>query len=156
MSTAEVDATAKAASGAGEPALIVDGLTTSIRIDRQWFDAVRDVSFAVHPRETLASSASPAAARAVTALSIMGLLPAGVGRIVAAASRFDGVDLTAASAATAQAMRGDRIAMIFQEPMTSLNPVLHVGYQIAEVARAASRHERARRRAGARSSCWSW
>jgi oligopeptide/dipeptide ABC transporter ATP-binding protein len=115
-----------------EPALIVAGLTTSIRIDRRWFDAVRDVSFAVHPRETLALVGESGCGKSLTALSVMGLLPAGVGRVASGRITVDGVDMTAASAATAQAMRGDRIGMIFQEPMTSLNPVLPIGFQIAE------------------------
>jgi oligopeptide/dipeptide ABC transporter ATP-binding protein len=62
----------------------------------------------------------------------MGLLPEGVGRVSAGRITVDGTDMTAASTAEAQAMRGDRIGMIFQEPMTSLNPVLPVGFQIAE------------------------
>ena len=78
------------------------------------------------------SSASRAAARVLTALSVMGLLPAGVGRISSGRIMVDGVDMTAADEAGRQAMRGDRIGMIFQEPMTSLNPVLPVGFQIAE------------------------
>ena len=113
---------------------------------------MRDVSFAVHPRETLALVGESGCGKSLTALSVMGLLPAGVGRISGGRITVDGVDMTAASAATAQAMRGDRIGMIFQEPMTSLNPVLPIGFQIAESLVAASRHERARRRAGARSS----
>ena len=127
----------------GRAALVVAGLTTSIRIDRQWFDAVRDVSFEVHPRETLALVGESGCGKSLTALSVMGLLPAGVGRISSGRITVDGVDMTAASAATAQAMRGDRIGMIFQEPMTSLNPVLPIGFPDRRVAGPASRHERA-------------
>jgi peptide/nickel transport system ATP-binding protein len=130
--TAATDALPNAVASAEKPALIVDGLTTSIRIDRQWFDAVRDVSFAVHPRETLALVGESGCGKSLTALSVMGLLPAGVGRISSGRITVDGTDMTAASAAAAQAMRGDRIGMIFQEPMTSLNPVLPIGFQIAE------------------------
>ena len=130
--TAEIDAIPEAAPGTDKPALVVDRLTTSIRIDRQWFDAVRDVSFAVHPRETLALVGESGCGKSLTALSVMGLLPAGVGRISSGRITVDGTDMTAASAAAAQAMRGDRIGMIFQEPMTSLNPVLPIGFQIAE------------------------
>ncbi|HEY4957840.1 MAG TPA: ABC transporter ATP-binding protein [Caldimonas sp.] len=133
----------------GEPALVVDRLTTSIRIDRRWFDAVRDVSFEVHRRETLALVGESGCGKSLTALSVMGLLPAGVGRVSSGRITVDGVDMTAASEAKAQAMRGDRIGMIFQEPMTSLNPVLPVGFQIAESLvehRGLSRRQ-ARRRA---------
>jgi oligopeptide/dipeptide ABC transporter ATP-binding protein len=120
-----------AADAAAAP-LVVKGLTTSIRIDRRWFDAVRDVSFEVRQRETLALVGESGCGKSLTALSVMGLLPSGVGRISAGRITVDGVDMTAASEADAQAMRGDRIGMIFQEPMTSLNPVLTVGFQIAE------------------------
>jgi oligopeptide/dipeptide ABC transporter ATP-binding protein len=116
----------------GAPSLIVERLTTSIRIDRQWFDAVRDVSFEVHPRETLALVGESGCGKSLTALSIMGLLPEGVGRVSAGRITVAGTDMTAASAAKAQAMRGDRIGMIFQEPMTSLNPVTTVGSQVME------------------------
>ena len=133
----------------GEPALVVDRLTTSIRIDRRWFDAVRDVSFAVHRRETLALVGESGCGKSLTALSVMGLLPAGVGRVSSGRITVDGVDMTAASEAKAQAMRGDRIGMIFQEPMTSLNPVLPVGFQIAEslVEHRGMSRRQARRRA---------
>ena len=114
------------------PALVVEGLTTSIRIERHWFDAVRDVSFAVHRRETVALVGESGCGKSLTALSVMGLLPGGVGRVRAGRIVVDGVDMTAASQTEVQAMRGDRIGMVFQEPMTSLNPVLPVGFQIAE------------------------
>jgi peptide/nickel transport system ATP-binding protein len=118
---------------ASEPAAIaVEGLTTSIRIARHWYDAVRDVSFEVHCGETLALVGESGCGKSLTALSVMGLLPAGVGRISSGRIVVDGVDMTAANEAGKQAMRGNRIGMIFQEPMTSLNPVLPVGFQIAE------------------------
>jgi oligopeptide/dipeptide ABC transporter ATP-binding protein len=134
VSTAAVDAAIDATlePESAEPSLVVEGLTTSIRIDRRWFDAVRDVSFQVHRRETLALVGESGCGKSLTALSVMGLLPAGVGRVSRGRITVDGVDMTAASEAKAQAMRGDRIGMIFQEPMTSLNPVLPVGFQIAE------------------------
>jgi len=132
MSVAIDSASAVQATDDASAPLVVEGLTTSIRIDRRWFDAVRDVSFAVQRRETLALVGESGCGKSLTALSVMGLLPAGVGRISAGRITVDGVDMTAASEAAAQAMRGDRIGMIFQEPMTSLNPVLTVGFQIAE------------------------
>jgi oligopeptide/dipeptide ABC transporter ATP-binding protein len=114
------------------PPLTVEGLTTSIRIGGRWFDAVREVSFDVHRRETLALVGESGCGKSLTALSIMGLLPAGIGRISAGRITVDGIDITAADEAGKQAIRGERIGMIFQEPMTSLNPVLPVGFQIAE------------------------
>jgi oligopeptide/dipeptide ABC transporter ATP-binding protein len=132
-----------------EPAaLAVEGLTTQIRIAGRWFDAVRDVSFSVRPRETLALVGESGCGKSLTALSVMGLLPAGVGRISSGRIVVDAVDMTAADEAGRQAMRGDRIGMIFQEPMTSLNPVLPVGFQIAEALiehKGMSRREAKRR-----------
>jgi peptide/nickel transport system ATP-binding protein len=115
-----------------DAALRVEGLTTSIRVGGQWFDAVRDVGFDVRERETLALVGESGCGKSLTALSIMGLLPTGVGRISSGRITVDGVDMTAADEAGRQAIRGERIGMIFQEPMTSLNPVLPVGFQIAE------------------------
>jgi oligopeptide/dipeptide ABC transporter ATP-binding protein len=130
--TAETALADRAQAEAEEPALVVDALTTSIRIDRQWFDAVRDVGFTVHRRETVALVGESGCGKSLTALSVMGLLPRGVGRISRGRITVDGVELTTATEAEVQALRGDRVGMIFQEPMTSLNPVLPVGFQIAE------------------------
>jgi len=132
VSVATAAAAVHADDASEAPALVVEGLTTSIRIERQWFDAVRDVSFDVHRRETLALVGESGCGKSLTALSVMGLLPAGVGRVTRGRIVVDGVELTGASDAQVQAMRGDRIGMVFQEPMTSLNPVLPVGFQIAE------------------------
>ena len=131
------------------PVLRVEALTTSIRIDRQWFDAVRDVGFSVHARETVALVGESGCGKSLTALSVMGLLPKGVGRISGGRIEVDGVELTRASEAQVQALRGDRVGMIFQEPMTSLNPVLPVGFQIAEplVEHRGMSRAQARRRA---------
>jgi oligopeptide/dipeptide ABC transporter ATP-binding protein len=116
----------------GNPALIVDGLTTSIRVDGHWYETVRDISFSVGPKETLALVGESGCGKSLTALSIMDLLPPKVARITRGRIVVDGVDMTAADLATRQAMRGDRIGMIFQDPMTSLNPVLPIGFQIGE------------------------
>jgi peptide/nickel transport system ATP-binding protein len=132
IAVAEATAPAATAPASEAVAITVEGLTTSIRIAGRWFDAVRDVSFEVRRQETLALVGESGCGKSLTALSIMGLLPAGVGRISAGRIVVDGVDMTAADEAGKQAMRGERIGMIFQEPMTSLNPVLPVGFQIAE------------------------
>ncbi len=112
--------------------LDVTGLTTSIRIAGAWFDAVREATFSVAEGETLALVGESGCGKSLTALSIMGLLPANAGRVSAGHIVVDGVDMTAADEGTRQGLRGNRIGMIFQEPMTSLNPVLPVGFQIAE------------------------
>ncbi len=114
------------------PALTVNGLTTSILVGSRWYDAVRDISFHVRPEETLALVGESGCGKSLTALSVMGLLPGMVGRVSAGRIVVDGVDMTAADEATRESMRGDRIGMIFQEPMTSLNPVLPIGFQVAE------------------------
>ncbi|MEO9779801.1 MAG: ABC transporter ATP-binding protein [Sedimentitalea sp.] len=74
--------------------------------------------------------------KSMTALAIMGLLPEGIGRVASGSIQFDGEELTTASDRRLREIRGNEISMIFQEPMTSLNPVYTVGEQIAEVLRA--------------------
>jgi peptide/nickel transport system ATP-binding protein len=94
--------------------------------------AVDGVSLAVDAGETLGIVGESGCGKSVTALSIMRLLPAKLGRVVSGAIRFDGQDLLALDESAMRDIRGNRIAMIFQEPMTSLNPVLTIGDQIAE------------------------
>jgi peptide/nickel transport system ATP-binding protein len=96
--------------------------------------AVDGVSLSIEPGETLGIVGESGCGKSVTALSILRLLPPKLGRIVSGSIRFDGRDLLALSEAEMRDIRGNRIAMIFQEPMTSLNPVLTVGDQIAEAA----------------------
>ena len=112
--------------------LQVEGLTTSILVGRKWYDAVRDISFHVRPKETLALVGESGCGKSLTALSVMGLLPGAAARVSKGRIVVDGVDMTAADEATRESMRGDRIGMIFQEPMTSLNPVLPIGFQVGE------------------------
>ena len=102
--------------------------------------AVRDLSFAIRRGETVAVVGESGSGKSVTALSIMRLVEHGGGRIVGGHIRFarpggGSVDLVRADAALLRAIRGAEIAMIFQEPMTSLNPVFPVGEQIAESIR---------------------
>jgi peptide/nickel transport system ATP-binding protein len=94
--------------------------------------AVDGVDLAVHAGETVGIVGESGCGKSVTALSIMRLLPAKLGRVVSGTIRFDGQDLLALSEAEMREIRGNRIAMVFQEPMTSLNPVLTIGDQIAE------------------------
>jgi peptide/nickel transport system ATP-binding protein len=117
------------------PALAVEGLTTEFRIAGRWHAAVRDVSFAVGRNETLALVGESGCGKSITALSIMGLVPKANGRIAAGRVLLDGRDLIALDDAQMEKVRGGSIAMIFQEPMTSLNPVLPIGYQVAETLR---------------------
>jgi peptide/nickel transport system ATP-binding protein len=94
--------------------------------------AVDGVSFDLAAGETLGIVGESGCGKSVTALSILRLLPAETGRIVGGSIAFDGQELTRLPIEAMRAIRGRRIAMIFQEPMTSLNPVLTIGTQIAE------------------------
>jgi peptide/nickel transport system ATP-binding protein len=96
--------------------------------------AVRDISLALDPGETLALVGESGSGKSVTALAIMGLLPPQAR--VSGTVRFEGRELTSARVSELQSLRGRRMAMIFQEPMTALNPVMRVGDQIAEAVLA--------------------
>jgi peptide/nickel transport system ATP-binding protein len=97
--------------------------------------AVDGVSFDLSPGETLGIVGESGCGKSVTALSILRLIDPRAARIVRGSVRLDGLELTTLGEAGMQAIRGHQIAMIFQEPMTSLNPVLTIGTQIAENAR---------------------
>jgi oligopeptide transport system ATP-binding protein len=112
--------------------LSVRGLTTRFRTDRGLVTAVDDVSFDVAPGETVALVGESGSGKSVTALSVLRLIPSPPGQIAAGEVLFDGQDLLKLSDRQMQAIRGDRIAMIFQEPMNSLNPAITVGMQVAE------------------------
>ncbi len=105
--------------------------------------AVDGVGFTVSAGETLGIVGESGCGKSVTALSIMRLLPAKLGRTVSGSVRFDGVDLLSLDEAAMRGIRGNRIAMIFQEPMTSLNPVLTIGDQIAEAVMIHQKADRA-------------
>lgn len=94
--------------------------------------ALDSVSLHVKEGETLGVVGESGCGKSITALSVMGLIPTPPGRIAEGAIRLNGEDLTQASEKRMQALRGGEMAMIFQEPMTSLNPVFTVGDQIAE------------------------
>ena len=111
--------------------LVVEGMTTSIRLQGRLHHVVRDMSFVIRPRETLALVGESGCGKSMTALSVMGLLPPAAS-ITAGRVLVDGVDLVGADEATRESLRGDRLGMIFQEPMTSLNPVLPIGFQVGE------------------------
>ena len=115
-----------------EPILTVDGLKTHFFTEDGITRAVDGVSFTVDPGETLGIVGESGCGKSVTALSILGLLPAKIGRVVGGSVKFEGRELIGLDEAAMRAIRGNRIAMIFQEPMTSLNPVHTIGDQIAE------------------------
>ena len=115
--------------------LDVRNLTTSFRIAGKWHAAVRDVSFALRRNETLALVGESGCGKSVTALSVLGLVPSQNGRVEAERIQFGGRDLQKLTEEEMREVRGNGISMIFQEPMTALNPVLPIGYQVAEALR---------------------
>jgi peptide/nickel transport system ATP-binding protein len=114
------------------PVLDVKGLQTVFFTNSGLFKAVDDVSFTVGRGETLAIVGESGCGKSVTALSIMRLVPDPPGRIVGGTVVLEGTDLLTLDEAGMRAIRGNRISMIFQEPMTSLNPVMRIGDQITE------------------------
>jgi peptide/nickel transport system ATP-binding protein len=126
------------------PLLVVDNLTTCFDLRSGVVTAVDRVSFSLAPHETLAIVGESGCGKSITALSLMRLVPEPPGRIAAGSVKLAGVDLLALDDAAMRAVRGKDVAMIFQEPMTSLNPVLTIGAQIAEVLLL---HEKLSRRA---------
>ncbi len=115
-----------------EPVLDIADLKTWFFTRDGVVRAVDGVSFHVLPGETLAIVGESGCGKSVTALSILRLIPSPPGRIVSGAISFAGRDLLRLSDAQMRGVRGNEISMIFQEPMTSLNPVLTIGHQIAE------------------------
>ncbi len=112
--------------------LEIKGLKTCFDTDRGVVRAVDGVSFSIKPGRTLGVVGESGCGKSVTALSILRLLPKPVGRIAAGSIRLRDRDLLALSEREMRSVRGNDISMIFQEPMTSLNPVFTVGDQIAE------------------------
>ena len=129
--------------------LEVRGLSTRFKVEGGEFTAVDDISFSVIAGRTLGIVGESGCGKSVTSLSIMGLLPKGQGRIAAGSITFDGVDLATLSAPEMRALRGNRMAMIFQEPMTSLNPAFTIGDQLIEGIRCHSQLDHAAARAHA-------
>ena len=117
---------------AGPAILEVEGLRTWFFTRRGIVRAVDDISFTLHEGETLAIVGESGCGKSITALSILGLVPSPPGRIVGGAVRLRGTDLLRVDEEAMRRVRGNEISMIFQEPMTSLNPVLTIGAQIEE------------------------
>ncbi|MBX9768573.1 MAG: ABC transporter ATP-binding protein, partial [Bdellovibrionales bacterium] len=110
----------------------VKNLKTRFRTDDGSFFAVDDISFSVPAGKTLGIVGESGCGKSVTSLSIMRLIPSPPGEIVSGQIVFDGEDLLKISEEKMRTIRGNQISMIFQEPMTSLNPVFTIGDQIAE------------------------
>ena len=117
-----------------DPALSVEALRTEFRIGDTWRAAVDGVSFTLDAGETLALVGESGCGKSVSALSIMGLLPPLASRVTGRV-RLAGADIVGLPRPALERLRGDRFAMVFQEPMTSLNPVMTIGAQVAESLR---------------------
>jgi oligopeptide transport system ATP-binding protein len=121
------------------PLLSVRNLSTRFATDRGIVHAVDGVSFDLEEGEVLGLVGESGSGKSVTALSIMRLVPEPPGQVRADHLMFDGIDLLRLSEPEAREVRGARMAMVFQDPMRSLNPVLTIGRQLTEVLR---RHEK--------------
>jgi peptide/nickel transport system ATP-binding protein len=115
-----------------KPLLQIQNLTTRFNTQEGAVHAVNDVSLSVNEGEILAVVGESGSGKSVTMLSVMGLIPQPPGEIVAGQVLFEGQDLLPLSNKEMERIRGKDIAMIFQDPMSSLNPVLTIGYQISE------------------------
>lgn len=124
--------TANGANGHSGPILEVKNLKTQFQTQDGTVKAVDDVSFYVMPGETLGVVGESGCGKSMTGLSIMRLIPSPPGKIVAGEILFNGDDILRMSDDQVRSIRGNDIAMIFQDPMTSLNPVLTINRQISE------------------------
>lgn len=115
------------------PLLEVKNLETAFNIDGEFYNAVDKVSFAVKPRQIVGVVGESGCGKSVMSLSVMQLLPKGVGKIRGGEIVFEGVHLEQLSEKEMNKIRGRDISMIFQEPMTSMNPVFTIGFQLQEV-----------------------
>jgi peptide/nickel transport system ATP-binding protein len=129
-----------------QPLLNIENLKTYFYVKGRVAQAVDDVSLAIQPGETLGLVGESGCGKSVTAHSIIQLIPDPPGKIVGGRIWFDGQDLLHLAEAEMRRIRGNRISMIFQEPMTSLNPVFSVGNQVGEVLRLHQKLSRAETR----------
>jgi len=117
------------------PILRIDGLSTEFYTPGGNVCAVNKLSMRLQQKETLCLVGESGCGKSVTALSLMRLIPEKQGAITSGSIHFEDKDLAVESESTMRRIRGNKISMIFQEPMTSLNPVITVGDQISESLR---------------------
>lgn len=115
-----------------EPLIIFNNLSISFASEQGRVRAVQEVSFAIQAGQTIGVVGESGCGKSVTAMSLMGLLPPQVARIDGGEIRFQGTDLLRLKPSKMADLRGNQLAMIFQEPMTALNPVLTIGEQLCE------------------------
>src|SRR5437762_11422209 len=131
MTQATVMTTATEGAGAREPLLAVDNLRVEFAA-RRVVHAVRGLSYTIAPGETLGLVGESGSGKSVSALSLLGLLPKRVGQVTGGTAIFQGDNLLTLPEDRLRKIRGAEIAMIFQDPLSSLNPVLTIGRQITE------------------------
>ena len=117
------------------PLLHIDHVTISAKKEGNWTPIVKDSSFTLNQNEILGIVGESGSGKSVTSLAIMGLLPKGILEITSGKIEFEGRDISTLSQKDLRNLRGNDVAMIFQEPMSSLNPSLKCGYQVEEILR---------------------
>src|SRR6478672_8751060 len=115
-----------------EPILSIKNLAVEFKTDDGVVHAVDDITYDVFPGETLGIVGESGSGKSVSTLSILGLIPQPPGRIVSGTAMFKGKDLLKMKKKDLRRFRGDELAMVFQDPMTSLNPVIRIGDQLGE------------------------
>jgi oligopeptide/dipeptide ABC transporter ATP-binding protein len=115
-----------------EPILSIKNLIVEFKTEDGIVHAVDDITYDVFPGETLGIVGESGSGKSVSTMSILGLIPQPPGRIVGGTAMLKGKDLLKMKKRELRALRGDEIAMVFQDPMTSLNPVLKIGFQLGE------------------------
>lgn len=118
-----------------EPVLAVQNLNVDFETDQGTKQILHDISLAVHPHETVCLVGESGSGKSVTSFSVMGLLPQN-GHVASGSIRFEKQDLLKLGDKAMRRLRGDQLSMIFQEPMTALNPVLRIGKQLTDVIKA--------------------
>lgn len=117
----------------GQPILEVTNLGVDFFVNSEWVPAAVDINYTIMPGEVLAIVGESGSGKSVSSMALLGLLP-GNARITGSA-KLNGVEMIGADQATLRRARGNSIAVIFQEPMTALNPVYTIGFQIVEALR---------------------
>jgi oligopeptide/dipeptide ABC transporter ATP-binding protein len=115
-----------------EPLLAIRDLAVEFRTEDGVVHAVDGITYDVFPGETLGIVGESGSGKSVSTMALLGLIPQPPGRIVSGTAMFNGVDLLQLSSKELRRFRGDEVAMVFQDPMTSLNPVLKIGFQLGE------------------------
>jgi oligopeptide/dipeptide ABC transporter ATP-binding protein len=118
-----------------EPLLAIRDLAVEFRTEDGVVHAVDGITYDVFPGETLGIVGESGSGKSVSTMALLGLIPQPPGRIVSGTAMFNGVDLLKLSSKELRRFRGDEVAMVFQDPMTSLNPVLKIGFQLGEAIR---------------------